>query len=550
MKEKNQTYSIYLLKEGYSDINSIRESSKRIKVKAKKIPKGGSLYYFSTPSTDPWWKEYWGADFIEQQKFLGAIAFIPYKKKGKVDRLLAITYGYGFTQLKEESYEYDFGLLVTLNAIDPKQLSSIDKFMLETAKRERTQASTAQDITFFDIDNDTTMIRSFTGITKKKYLPYMKHVTGCNNVRVMNTVKPGKMNQLFDVLMELYSSNNYKKSFPNINSIKPEKDPIIEKKLISQLITGFTKKTPNIELAFPEIISFDDYSGIKYFLDDKSSGLFENLNISDLYEFFEKNKIDEINTDVLNRTEVKIIGEDNKIISRYSILKCVLYSQSEDSKNYYLAEGQWYKLDTHFISQLTNQLDKHFYVNPDFPEFDSKKCREKKEFTISKNKKQKKSLKSEGEYNKNISLNSSKYICLDKSQLEGKIEPCDICSVEYNKANFYHIKIGDSSSKLSHLFNQGYVSVKLLKREQKEKEKIKGLLDKKKDKNNSKIVKQFKEEIDKNTSYIVHYGIITTKEIDKKSENLPLFSQITLLRVIKDLEMLGTEVKVFYIKEI
>jgi len=47
--------------------------------------------------------------------------------------------------------------------------------------------------------------------------------------------------------------------------------------------------------------------------------------------------------------------------------------------------------------------------------------------------------------------------------------------------------------------------------------------------------------------FSVTYGIITKKEANRQSKNLPIFSRISLLRAVNTLKMMGIQCTVFFI---
>ncbi|MDY6068710.1 MAG: DUF6119 family protein, partial [Opitutales bacterium] len=135
----------------------------------------------------------------------------------------------------------------------------------------------------------------------------------------------------------------------------------------------------------------------------------------------------------------------------------------------------------------------------------------------------------EDSYNRRVCDDRTRFL-LDKKclNIEGysKIEICDI----YDKAekSFIHIKKAESSSSLSHLWNQGVVSEQLAN-------------------SKNKIYRtKFKQEVsaDVPEKRKIYYGII------KDTETLPIFSKISLFNTIKLLKSLGKEdddIKYFYI---
>ncbi|KRL32657.1 hypothetical protein FD20_GL002501 [Liquorilactobacillus uvarum DSM 19971] len=141
----------------------------------------------------------------------------------------------------------------------------------------------------------------------------------------------------------------------------------------------------------------------------------------------------------------------------------------------------------------------------------------------------------EGDYNKKISDFSKSFVLLDKKDYQpqeygySKVEPCDILT---NKNQFIHVKKGESSSKLSHLFLQGLVSAKILAQDRQN--FIEHI--------NSKITEQNKKFFlsakDKNEKFEIIFGIINKRKINNQ-DLLPFFSMITLIQVVDELNVMG-----------
>jgi uncharacterized protein (TIGR04141 family) len=55
-------------------------------------------------------------------------------------------------KIKDNSFEYDFGLRTTLNALDPSKIKSTDILQPESAKRQRVQSPIALSLNFLTLD--------------------------------------------------------------------------------------------------------------------------------------------------------------------------------------------------------------------------------------------------------------------------------------------------------------------------------------------------------------------------------------------------------------
>jgi uncharacterized protein (TIGR04141 family) len=116
------------------------------------------LFILDGTPQPPWWKSYFGVQRDLLQTSKGALVFLPVE-----GRVLALAFGHVAHNLKDESYEYDFGIKVTLNCVDPKKLKNTDTLEPGSARRQRTQRAIETELTYFDFDYDSAVLKSITG---------------------------------------------------------------------------------------------------------------------------------------------------------------------------------------------------------------------------------------------------------------------------------------------------------------------------------------------------------------------------------------------------
>ncbi len=516
---KSRAFSIYLLKSTFSQNNSLKDNHdlKRIQENNTNLPKGCVMYIADRPASTPWWKNYWGVqeDLYQIQK--GAIVFLPI-----ANRWIVLTFGMVHHNLKDNSYEYDFGLRTTLNALDPKKIKSTDVLKPENAKRQRIQSPTASNLNFFDIKHDETIIKKLTGSVKPEYNNLFKNATGASSLRISTNLPADEITDLCTTLIDIYKKDDYANSFPDIRNIEPVKDPDKIILLNEKLLEAFSDKTYELVLSIPEIIDYSDIFKVKYFGAGKSNLEYNDVFISGYREYLEDRKIFPINDiNTFYRHSMSIMDENNNTIKQYNIYKSFLFDCDLNGETYHLTEGEWYFIDSNFIKKLENSLNPYFINNHVFLH----PCNELKEDS----------------YNDSVKNSHQNVICLDKKNIapkgQSQVEPCDLISVIDNKVNLIHVKISTRSSSLSHLFNQGVNSIELLRMEEESRKKLKQLVA-----NNSTICNLMD-----NDEYSITYGIITKKDKQRQSKNLPLFSRISLLRAVNSLKIMGIPCKVFYI---
>jgi uncharacterized protein (TIGR04141 family) len=112
---------------------------------------------------------------------------------------------------------------VTLSSLDPTKLKSTDT--LEPGARQRIQLPIESELTFFDFDRDSTVLRSLTGKVKDEFKELFKHATGASNLRISSDVQANGLVALCEKLLVLYQADDYITAFPEIQNIVPVRDP-------------------------------------------------------------------------------------------------------------------------------------------------------------------------------------------------------------------------------------------------------------------------------------------------------------------------------------
>lgn len=515
---KSRSFSIYLLKEGRDATNSLKDDHRLDEgVAATSLPAGSTLFVLDNIPREPWWKSYFGVRKTLMQATKGALIFLPVG-----DRCFALSFGHVFHNLDDASYEYDFGLKVTLNSVDPQLLKSTDVVEPGSARRRRTQVPVDSDLTYFDFDRDSTILKSLTGKVKSAHKELFKHATGSSNLRISTSLPPSELPDLCEKLLELYASEEHRTTFPDIQNVVPVRDPVLIDSLNVKLLEALHGRDETLNLAVPDLINYSD----------NVYATFNGCGGGDLYEdvFTERyiTYLEEKGQDVatltledLKRHKLKLVDEENTPKgSSYSILKCLVFDTelAGGAGTFHISEGNWFKVEDNYIQKLSDYLDPlcHDLTLPEY------------------------NHETEGAYNQFVEDNDDSFLCLDMKNIsptgQTQIEPCDILTVEGELAVFYHIKVSTFSSQLSHLFNQGTNAVELLKLEEESRDKLIGLVDAstKTDEN-----KGFLKVPLATQKYTVMFGIVTHKDKVHKSLNLPLFSRISLMRNMKTLQMMS-----------
>lgn len=514
---KTHSFSIYLLKDAFNAQNALKDDTKlEAGVEANDLPEGSTLHVLDSNPYTPWWVSYFGIQKALNQVSKGAMIFLP-----AGGRWFALSFGHVSHNLKDESYEYDFGLRVTLNCVDPDKLRSTDILEPSGAKRQRTQLPTAGDLTFFDVDGDSTILKSLTGKVKEEYKDVFKNATGSSNIRISSNANAAGLIELCEQLYALYQDDAYKTAFPDIQNISPVRDPDTVKQLNEKLISAFQAKEDSLALSVPDMIDFND--GLwGTFAGARQGKVYDDIFIDRYNEYLADAGIalGAVDIDLFKRHQLLLTNEDGSVVrDRHSIFKSLIFDTTlkDGTESYHLCEGNWYQIESGYVARLKAFLDP-LCEETILPEFNHA---------------------NEGDYNIAAAEADAGRVCLDKTSIapagQKQVEPCDIYEVVDGRAVLHCVKISTLSAQLSHLFNQGSNSVNLMRSEPEALAKMQALVGVgRTDAEKATLVAPMIDD-----KFHVAFGIVTHKDKNAKSDNLPLFSRISLMRCMKEFKRMG-----------
>ncbi len=524
---KSRGFSIYLLKEGYDATNALREDHVLANdVDAKRLPENASLFVLDSVPRPPWWKSYFSIEKELTQVTKGALIIMPVG-----ERFFALSFGHVAHNLLDSCYEYDFGLRVTLNSLDPHKLKSTDTLDPGAAKRQRTQLPMESELTLFDFDRDSSILRSLTGKVRDEHQDLFRHATGASNLRISTDVEADALQDLCDKLLALYQSETYKDAFPEIQNIVPVRDPAQIEKLNGRLLSAFRARDPDLNITVPEIINYSDNLYVTF--TGAGRGLvYDDVYIGRYFAYLDEHTVDfdELSVEDLRKHALVLTDEDGNGRDRYSIFKSLVFDttlEDVESETFHLCEGNWYRIENSYITRLSAYLDPLFTAS-DLPAY---------------------AHASEGEYNAAVAAGDPVIACLDTQNISpdgySAVEPCDLLAVRDGAATFYHIKVSTLSAQLSHLFNQGVNAVELMRLEPQAVDKLETLVrDLMAGGDPDSLVALVRDR-----KYRIVFGIVTRKDPAGKSLNLPLFSRISLMRGMKALQLMDVPGSVIFIAD-
>ena len=521
------SFSIYLIKSEFSKREDILDFDKYIKAQNPiefmgSVEGVGEIYYVQTESNIPEWLSFLCDALPEEQANIGkkiytAIAKVVLVVKictdDKNERMFAISWGYGKYLLNDSVVERDFGIKVVLNSLEKNRVRSLEsKSFIGPKKTSREQLFINGTIDDFGLNIGKDLVNGITGKCNDEIF-MNKDVKGTDLLQFKSDISIQEMPEMLKKVYEKYTDEAYLEEYEWIDFIKVVKDKDVIYDLDSLLVNKFGDYSSTMIATFPEIIEWENVIHIKY--TGLGKNVKEDIDIAFMREACKKGgELDDLKN---KKIEVKYINDIESL--KFRFYNCLYLEVEYKQLQYCFSDGEWYEISNDYFSQIENEYNKIKISEIFFPIHEDGER--------------------EDDYNNRfVQLNSTNSLCMDKKTINygqghSSIELCDILT---RNKEYIHIKKGQTSSGLSHLFNQGLVSSELIK----DAEFIKRA--------NNKIAEQIND-----TEYLINvednpkiiYGIITTKTV--KRPEIPFFSKIVLVGVEKNLRSRNYDV---YIKNI
>ncbi|WP_316228816.1 DUF6119 family protein [Bradyrhizobium sp. SZCCHNR1070] len=527
MADKSRPFSIYLLRVGYNAANALVDDHELEAVEGADIPEGATCFIFDAEAKRPWWRGYFGIEEDIWQESKGAILFLPVD-----ERCFAISFGQVHHNLRDIAYEYDFGLRVTLNMLDPKQLRSADMVEPGPARRKRTQVPISTELTYLDFDANSEIIKSLTGKVKPEFEELFKTATGSASLKISLKIDPSQLADRCARFRQLYESDDYKESFPNIENITPVRNPADIAPLDEHLLASLRSRGGETTLTIPDIVDYRDRTCCMFAGGEGPSQIYPDISLEQFYEYV-GDDLAALTLDQLKRRYRLILTDTEGVADKsYGLYRSLIFDVEPEGEDaiYHLCEGGWYKVERGFAARLRDYLDSKCELTDLSPYNHDVQSNGQLVY-------------SEESYNASMAVAHPGVLCLDRKDISPSgataIEPCDLYTsrpaegtAPGRRGFFYHIKISTRSSHLSHLFNQGLNSLELIAHEPASREKMETIIAA--ELNGADPTPYITPFV--HSDYKVVFGVITHKDPAGLSSNLPLFSKLSLMRAMQRLD--------------
>ncbi len=489
-----------------------------------------NFYYAIPKHTVPAWSQFVQPLLSKPLEGLSASSTAALLLVRSEERIFALTFGYGRSLLNLAKIEYQFGLRVALNRIDPRQIRSLDtKTFEDLVVSTHTQASKSAELPTFGVDITRDILRSVTGEPRTD--EFARRITGSDPLVMAAKTSALELPAVCTELLSAFHDNTYKQDFGWIDQLslvrKKESIEKLDACLVEQLRNGQCATT---HLAIPETIGWENIDGFR--IRGTGQYVYEDLDIEEYLTRLD-DKCKSIAIQKLKTREVSVryatSAQFEKISSLY---RCLVSEQRINGKLHVLIEGRWFSIS----SSLVGEVDA--FVN---------RLPEMKELLPP-------ALVSEHEkvYNARAAeMSNAKLLNLDAQVkrpggASSGIEFCDILS---DQGDLIHIKRKSRSSTLSHLFAQGSVSASTFINDGEFRDQIRELI-------KSRVADEVREKwlslvppagsaVDR-ARYRVNYAVITSAS-DQGRDWLPFFSKLNLMQHARSLKTMGMEVAVSHI---
>jgi uncharacterized protein (TIGR04141 family) len=430
-------------------------------------------------------------------------------------RHFAVVFGTGRYLLDQLFVEQRFGLLVTLNAVDPRKVKSIDKASLNRqGMQSRIQASRDTSAREFGLDIEQDLVRAVAGTPINALLG--ETIAGFDSLHVNTRMEFPRLRDRLETYLAKSKEKTYQKEFSWIDHICEIRDERLNEQLAQHLVREMKRpEVVDIWMAPDGIIDWNEVSYFQ-FGDARRAPRFPTLSLDRFIEHI--GGPENLTPESLHR-RVQALRADDAIAHAWPVIRCLQAEVQFQKKSYLLSSGKWYQIDDDFVEGVDKIVRAIPTADLGLPEYEDE---------------------TEGKYNARAAgVKKGEFVLLDADTVRhggggSQIEFCDLYSQE---RDMIHVKRYSSSSHLSHLFSQAAVAAQNFKSDPIFRQKVNAKLP------TSHRIPEVPRSVEA-SSYRVVLAIIGGPGATDK---LPFFSRVTLKNTFKLLDGYGYRVAVSHI---
>lgn len=511
--------TVYLMKPDITNADDIfKEAGKLTKVAHGDL----LLYYKDSTFHDPKWLPFVTHHFtVDAKKFKNASAYAVIILNVQ-NRFFAITLGMGSHLIDMAKIEYNFGLKVAINCIPKNELRQLDLTTPESnAQKTKKQATKNSAPEEFGINKEKDILRGVVGKLSKDHALGEK-IEGKDSVRLSRGVDTSdELKLICSALFRYSTETTYREHYPWIDNMAIIGDPILIDALYADLIAAIKGRTlENMHIAPPEFV--DDLHAYEGFIFSgnrkRKKACYQFPTMTDVVDDLGDQCIQDLDKDALTKScKVHLQTAEGEKRYGWPLSRCILWETEKSGSKYVLSDGTWYKIDNDFHNQICQFFTQATAMAINLPDMPS-------------------NLVKEADYNDHICTTgqdmhlfdlghptaADKHFCKDRNEI------CDVYDVANNR--FIHVKMGKSSSSISHLLRQGVFSAMALRKDDEARQKFRqhlfayGCT-------NTPIPDPFTP-----SDYAVIFVCVVGENLEK---NIPFFSKVSFRDAADNLEVMG-----------
>jgi uncharacterized protein (TIGR04141 family) len=508
---KKERLSIYLVKDAkYRDEQIVKTDQTNRPIKLDVAPGEATLYVKAGPPPKiPEWVEFlFSKQDIPDGYFRGNHsdgAVLIFRSK---EAVFALSFGTGHHLIDRDLVARDFGLLVTLNSVDPDKLRSLDKASYEdNPLNTRSQSPKDADIFDLQIDTENDMVYALTGASTVAL--FGDRVTGRDALTIM---PESLLDNLPQILKEAHKRFLAKppQKFAFVEDVNRVRDSEVEQILNWELsdLLGQGTLPANVWVGEPEIVDWEAQTGYS-FEKGKKGVVHPTLQLDKLLDHMIHKGVKPSEA-ALRALKIYVIDANYLPVKQWSAYQCLYAEISMGDQVYILRNGAWHVVSDDFVGRVDKalaDLEIDALAMPVYAHDD------------------------EGKYNASCAQPGSSYELLDRKMIPigGPYDKIEFCDLVRDGRDLIHVKFYRSSATLSHLFAQGSVSAQTFLRDREFRKQLNGRLP-------TSIKLPVPTDRPNPKTYRVVYAIATSKTLPRE---LPFFAKVALKNAIADLGMLG-----------
>lgn len=397
-----------------------------------------------------------------ETKSAGAVLYI----EALAERFV-MTFGTGHFLIEESKVVSDFGLMITANGAKSDSLRFMDSNNPSAGTKTRVQSDRLAGGDGFDLDSALAFIKRLGGVSEVEELG--KSLSGSSGLKYTGPEDISLIIPSLQKALETYKSDSYKtRGLDIIGSLRPVTDKLTIEKLDSQLAEQLGENNGEFVICSPALLHWDTVGVFKY-TGRRDKSLHSELSVHDYLsslkntEYDYKKDIGEFLKDMKSSHHANVINaDDDELIGRWPIYRCLQGSLEEGGKRYTISDGKWY-----FVAQSFRDM-----VEQSF-----QRCRDginDQEFPLSietsdtdRKGNLRVSIETEGSYNQRVQADlAALYLDKETGSVPGIAnQKNELCDLFIEKGlRLIHVKRGSrSSGSLHHLFRQGATAARMLR---------------------------------------------------------------------------------------